>query len=58
MQKNLKIILDEKYEDVYGAGLLRVDESYQYPAILAKRLFSMLKKLQKKFGGGYIDKRK
>ncbi|MFT4309229.1 MAG: S8 family peptidase [Candidatus Woesearchaeota archaeon] len=30
----------EKYEDVYGAGLLRVDESLEYPATMAKILFS------------------
>ena len=30
----------EKYEDVYGAGLLRVDESLEYPATMAKILFT------------------
>ena len=39
--EKLKDYPGEKYEDVYGAGLLRVDESLQYPAMLAKGMFNV-----------------
>jgi subtilisin family serine protease len=38
--ERLQDVPGEKYEEVYGAGLLRVDESLQYPAALASNIFS------------------